>query len=167
MDEIMMTSPTHGLVNLDEIVTYIIEYVKSEPNAEYEVAIGTDSQNFDKTKIVLTLVARKMGHGGIFFYKIDYLPLIRNIREKLTKETHMSLELADKFMSLLEQRFDTEGFDYAEYKIHYQVHVDAGYNGKTTELIPELTSWVRACGYDVSIKPESFAASSIANKYSK
>lgn len=165
--DIIMRSPTYGYMNLDQIINRVIEYIKEDKDAVYEIVIGTDSQNFDRTKIVLALVVRKVGKGGIFFHQTTYLNLIRNVREKLVKETQMSLELADMFMAKMEEKYYNEEFDYTQYKIKYQVHVDAGYNGKTNELIPELTAWVRACGYDVSVKPESFAASSIANKYSK
>jgi unsaturated chondroitin disaccharide hydrolase len=49
------------------------------------------------------------------------------------------------------------------------IHVDAGNstNGKTKELIPELVGWIRACGYDCQVKPESFVASTIADRISK
>ena len=45
------------------------------------------------------------------------------------------------------------------------IHVDAGNsrNGKTRELIPELVGWIRACGYDCSVKPDSFVASTISD----
>jgi predicted RNase H-related nuclease YkuK (DUF458 family) len=49
------------------------------------------------------------------------------------------------------------------------IHVDAGNSvkGKTRALIPELVGWIRACGYDVRTKPESFVASTIADRISK
>ena len=49
------------------------------------------------------------------------------------------------------------------------IHVDAGNSdiGKTKELIPELVGWIRACGYDCEVKPDSFVASTIADRLSK
>ena len=38
---------------------------------------------------------------------------------------------------------------------------------KTKELIPELVGWIKSCGYDCEVKPDSFVASSIADKISK
>ncbi|MBR4734133.1 MAG: hypothetical protein IK081_15370, partial [Lachnospiraceae bacterium] len=35
------------------------------------------------------------------------------------------------------------------------------------ELIPGLVGWIKACGYDCKVKPESYAASSIADRISK
>ena len=53
--------------------------------------------------------------------------------------------------------------------IFFSIHVDAGRSdkGKTKELIPELVGWIKACGYDCEVKPDSYAASSIADKISK
>ena len=49
------------------------------------------------------------------------------------------------------------------------IHVDAGNSpkGKTRELIPGLVGWIRASGYDCCTKPESFVASTIADRISK
>ena len=47
------------------------------------------------------------------------------------------------------------------------IHVDAGKNGPSCKVIPEIVGWIHACGYKAVIKPESVAACSIADKYSK
>lgn len=49
----------------------------------------------------------------------------------------------------------------------YAIHVDAGKNGPTMQLIPELVGWVRACGYEAVTKPQSYAASTLADTRSK
>jgi predicted RNase H-related nuclease YkuK (DUF458 family) len=45
--------------------------------------------------------------------------------------------------------------------------MDIGEHGPTSKYIQELEGWVRATGYDYEIKPNSYAASTIADKYSK
>ena len=52
---------------------------------------------------------------------------------------------------------------------HFSIHIDAGHSnhGKTKDLIPELVGWIKSCGYDCEVKPDSFVASSIADKISK
>ena len=82
----------------------------------------------------------------------------------------MSIDLANKFVSELEMEFYRTGWYYDDYHINFQLHCDIGYNGKTSALIPEITGWVKAAlpeEFSAIIKPESFAASSIANKFSK
>ena len=166
-EDFLMKSPTRGELNLQEIVGVVRDYIEESPHDNYQITIGTDSQNFDRTKIVEVIAVHRSGKGGIFFYKISYLKRITNIRQKLTQETQMSLELADAFLEEMENEFFRSGFVYDEPNITYTIHVDAGNDGKTNVLVPEIVAWVKANGYNVSIKPYSYAASSIANKFSK
>ncbi|KFZ25979.1 MAG: hypothetical protein KQ78_01935 [Candidatus Izimaplasma bacterium HR2] len=46
-------------------------------------------------------------------------------------------------------------------------HVDIGRNGETKKFIKEVYNMFRAMGVDVKIKPDSYAASGYADKYSK
>ena len=106
------------------------------------------------------------GHGGIFFYEITHQPLIRDVRTKLQVETNDSLKVAEELVGIME----SDG-KYEEMYLNcpIAIHVDAGNskNGKTRELIPELVGWIKACGYDCSVKPDSFVASTIADRLSK
>ena len=92
--------------------------------------------------------------------KIDY-DLIANsipkdVRVKLHTETNTSLNLADNLIEILEQKEYEELF----LNCHFSIHIDAGHStyGKTKDLIPELIGWIKACGYDCEVKPDSFAA---------
>ena len=134
--------------------------------SDYHIIIGTDSQNFSDTKIVTVIAIIGKGHGGIFFYEVSRKPVIKNVRLKLQVETTDSLITAQKLIELLEGR--------EEYQALYRdcpvaIHVDAGNSekGKTKELIPEIIGWIRACGYDAFVKPDSFVASTIADRISK
>lgn len=51
--------------------------------------------------------------------------------------------------------------------VHFLIHCDVGYNGSTKMLIQEIVGWVQSMGYECSIKPASYAASAVADKYSK
>lgn len=162
-----MKSPTYGDVTISNIVDIIKKYTETNPDyADYNVVIGTDSQNFTTTKIVVVVAVYSTGHGGMFFYDILNIKRINNIRQKLFFETNKSLEYAQKIMDEFDRLQIETGFDYAN-KLNFGIHVDAGTNGPTNQLIPELVSWVKNCGFDVKVKPDSFVASSIADKYSK
>ena len=168
--DIKMTSPTYGKIDLVSIVEIIKNFISKDKDSSYSITIGTDSQNFNKTKIVKVIAIHKIGGGGIFFYDIIYLPLIKDLRQKIHTETQLSINLANLFIDELENEFDRTEWDYTEYDIAFQLHCDIGHNGKTNLLIPEITNWVKSAvptEFSAIIKPDSFAASSIANKYSK
>ena len=160
-----MISPTYGELSMGEIVN-LISQIASEPGEVYNVMVGTDSQNFDRTKVVVVIAFHHVGHGGIFFYEVTHIRRINNLGQKLLYETQLSLECARKLVDAFEDLKDNTGFDY-EACLNLGIHVDAGQNGPSKKVIPEIVVWITACGYKVVVKPESYAASSIANKYSK
>lgn len=134
--------------------------------SQYHMIIGTDSQNRSKTKIVSVICITCQGHGGIFFYEITNQPLIFDVRRKLQVETSLSLQLATILVEMLE---NNSCYDELYLNCPISIYVDAGNSpkGKTADLIPEIMGWIQACGYDAYVKPESFVASSIADKLSK
>lgn len=153
-----MRSMTYGEVDITKMVKLIEKYVKEKPEYEYKISIGTDSQNFDLTKIVIVAAVHRIGNGGIFFYDVKRINKITNVRQKIFYETNLSLNLALK----VSEKFNQDNFKYKP-----SIHVDAGDNGTSSKVIPEITAWINSMGFDCKTKPYSYAASSIANRYSK
>jgi predicted RNase H-related nuclease YkuK (DUF458 family) len=162
-----MKRPSGEYVDLDKIIKIVRDYITQDPNAEYEFTVGTDSQNFSKTKMVEVIAIHRVGHGGIFFYNIEYLDKISNLRQKINTETSRSLEIANGLLENLELSLMEIDYDINDFNIEFQIHCDIGKNGKTQTMIKEITAWVEAQGYHCLIKPDSYTASGIANKYSK
>lgn len=160
-----MISPTYGNCSDEQMVNIITNYIRSnyKTSEGFNLVVGTDSQNYSETKIVVVVAVQNIGHGGIFFYDVLKIKRIDNIRRKLLYETSMSLKYADNLITSFERCGKKADFD----NVNFCIHVDAGQKGKTGKLIPDLVAWVRACGYDCKVKPDSFAASSIADKISK
>jgi len=48
-----------------------------------------------------------------------------------------------------------------------EIHLDVGRSGETRELIREVVGMVAGSGFDAKIKPESYGASSVADKHTK
>ncbi len=171
----MFKSPTYGKLHIeqipDKILTFYLDHTKYD--APVHIIVGTDSQNFDDTKIVSVVAVICEGHGGMFFYEITRRALIRDVRTKLHTETNDSLKVAETLVEIME---NDKKYEEMYLNCPIAIHVDAGNsrngagnsrNGKTRELIPELVGWIRACGYDCSVKPDSFVASTIADRISK
>lgn len=153
-----MRSPTYGKVSYEEMIGIIKNFIEKSPKSTYNISVGTDSQNFDCTKTVIVVAVHRIGSGGIFFYDIKTVKKITNISQKLFFETSSSLDIATKLSETLQK----EGIDFG-----INIHVDAGKNGQTSKLIPEIVGWIKACGFGCETKPNSYAASSIADKYTK
>ena len=158
-------SLTYGTMSLSEAVDKILEYIESDTDHHYEIAIGTDSQTYTGTKFALAIVVHRLNAGAIFFFRTMYHEKFgkNQLHDKLYAETQVSLDTAETVISEL---LDHD-FDISEHDVRLVIHVDVGPNGKTKVLIPELTGWVHSAGYDVEIKPDSYAASSVADRFSK
>jgi len=46
-----------------------------------------------------------------------------------------------------------------------EIHVDIGQNGPTREMIKEIVGMIKGSGFFVKIKPEAFAAATLADKH--
>ena len=156
---------TNGTLTLRKAIDRIAEYINEEPEKEYDIAIGTDSMTYSTTQFALAITVHRLHNGGIFFYKRFYHDKIVNLHHKLREETSISVETAE---IIVDELFD-RGIDLTDKdgKIHFHIHLDIGNNGPTKELIQELSGWITALGYDFEIKPDSYAASHIADRYSK
>ena len=163
-----MRSPTYGNVSIQEVAKILNDYYKQNKHfgSQFQITIGTDSQNFSDTKVVVVIAMRCIGHGGIYFYEVMRVDRISDVRMKLNFETQLSLSYANQLIEILESDANcSEMFLNSDFAIH----VDAGKNehGKTKELIPEIVGWIKACGYECIVKPDSYAASTIADRISK
>lgn len=155
----MFVSPTAGRLSLEGLVDEIVAYVAVDTDAEYRLVIGSDSHTTVGTHIVTAIIIRRMGKGARYFYRHTYHDKIRSLRQKLYYETSVSLQVVQE----LRDQLDASGI--AEPRI--EIHIDAGYVGPTRDLIKEIVGMVLANGLQARVKPESYAASSVADRYSK
>ena len=158
-------------VNYAEMVAIIANYIKQNPEADYEITVGTDSQNHSSTRMVEVVAVCRVGSGGIFFVHIEVMDKISDLRQKIYEETSRSLEnahglLDEIYLQIVES---DEDFDLEKLNIHFVVHCDIGRSrkSKTRILVQEIMGWVEAEGFECVIKPDSYTASGIANKFSK
>lgn len=154
-------SPTNGKMTKAEIYDFILKKIQENQitkEHDYSIIVGTDSQNSYKTKMVLVICLIDKGHGGRYFYHIDWMKKIKDINTKIYTETEKSLEIARELNEFLHDN---------DVRAEVEVHVDIGRNGKTKELIQGILGWVTSEGFTAKIKDESWVASTIADKISK
>lgn len=163
----MFYSANGKAMTMNEIANRIIQYMMEDINASYEIMVGTDSQTHKDTKMVEIIAVHRKGLGGIFFHNTDFIPRIRNLKQKINEETSRSLTVANELLDAIEFPLLGEGYLLDDLNVTFQIHCDIGKYGKTNELIKEIVSWVTSQGYICMIKPDSYVASGIADKYSK
>lgn len=163
-----MISPSYGKIEIKDVPKLLLEYYEKNKHYDsgYEITIGTDSQNFSDTKVVVVIAMRCIGHGGIYAYDVLRVDRINDVRMKLNFETNLSLQYANQIMEIIELH---EKYHDMYANTNFAIHVDAGNNknGKTKDLIPGIVGWIKAMGYECVVKPDSYTSSSIADKISK
>ena len=132
----------------------IEEFVKKY--YERNFYIGTDSQII-KNKCVFTsvIVAHAKSGGSILIHK-DKVDVIKGLRQRLLMEAFRSLEVAWYIDSI----YPDSG---PSINIHLDINSSLKY--KSGKYHDELVGLVMGQNYSVSVKPDSWAASKIADKY--
>ncbi|MFH1181082.1 MAG: ribonuclease H-like YkuK family protein [bacterium] len=158
-------NPTRGNLTLPEVIGEMKSYIKQKPEKFYDIIVGCDSSSSETPNFPLAIVALRVGEGGRFFLKkIGYQNRIFHSRwrERILEEVFLSCQLALHLRGSLEKAFDEQNF---KYQFRY-IHADVGENGATKDMIREVTGLIRGNGFEPKIKPESFAASNVADRYS-
>lgn len=155
------TSPSKGKMSFEEMFRDIILYIDENPEEIYKLIVGSDSQAYAHEGIVfvVAVVVHRVGKGGRYYYYKQQKKQMASIRQRLLFETSLSLEVA----GLLTDTLLSNG--YSDFNI--EVHLDAGDKGETKNMIKELTGMVMGSGYDARIKPDSYCATKVADKYTK
>ncbi|MGE5559080.1 MAG: ribonuclease H-like YkuK family protein [Bacillota bacterium] len=155
----MFISPSYGRLSFDEVFERVAAFFIEEPDTKYKLIIGTDSQAKDGFVFVTALIIYRVGKGGRFFYRKEHETNIHGLRHRIYTETAKSLKVASKIMDkLIENGFAD---------VDVEIHLDVGEHGETRDIIREIVGMVTGSGFDAKIKPDSYGASKVADKYTK
>lgn len=153
-------SPTKGKVSLDNVAKDIVSYIKSEPEENYQLVIGTDSEGNGKMEFVTAIVIYKLGKGGRYFYHKLTVEKHMVLRQKIYEEVNLSLETAQNLIEGLQKYWQKDNL-----KSTLEIHIDVGENGPTKQLIKEVVGMVLGYGFKAKIKPHAYGASMVADKH--
>lgn len=162
-------SLSKGSMTFSQVFEEIIDFIRSDTGASYRISVGTDSQVGSKTVFVSCIHVHRLGKGAIgFLHKCEMQRPVINLREKIYLETCSSLQLAYLFDDERVQRiYQTFGKCDEARGISFEFHIDVGSKGQTKALINEMVGMVKGLNFVPKIKPDSYCASSFADKYTK
>lgn len=159
MDQLFFISPTKGRLTFEEMMEDILNYIKGLPTSSYKIIVGSDSQVRTETCFITAVVVHRLGKGARYYYRKKTHRKINSLRQKLFYETALSLELG----SMIARHFAEHG----DSDLKVEIHIDAGNQGETRDLIREVVGMVRGSGFQAKIKPDAYGASSVADKHTK
>jgi len=145
-----------------EVVREVIAYMRAEPTCHYKVTIGTDSEllNTKYADFVTAIVVHRVGAGGRYFWRRFELGKFHTLRDRIIREVMISLDVAKDVLAELKKPTES---DLPEFE--FEIHADIGANGPTNAVIAEVMGMIRAHNFEPKMKPESYAASNVADRH--
>lgn len=142
-----------------EVVREVIAFMRADVKRRYKVTIGTDSLllNSKNADFVTAIVVHRIGNGGRYFWRRFELGKFHTLRDRMIREVLISLDVAKEVLLEL-KKSELPEFDF-------EIHADIGPNGPTNAVIQEIVGMVRANNFEVKTKPESYAASNVADRH--
>ncbi|WAH37318.1 ribonuclease H-like YkuK family protein [Alicyclobacillus dauci] len=155
----MFRSPTLGILTLEQVAEDIVRQRLADPDARFRLIIGTDSQpQRSEATFVTAIIFHKLGRGARYYVHKEQHQHMRSLRHRMFTEASLSIQTG----GLLTEQLETVSGEW-----HIEVHLDIGENGETKKWIREIVSWIEMNGYEAIIKPDSFGASKVADRYTK
>ncbi len=152
-------SPTHGQMDFPEVVEKLLGYLQAEPGMAYELIIGTDSMPGPdaEAEFVSAIVVHRKRSGGIYFWSKRHETKLHTLRDRIFLEALSSLKLAETLITSLREKQITD--------FNLVIHVDVGPNGETKKMVHEIVGMIKGNGFEVKTKPDSYGASSVADRH--
>ena len=154
-------SPSQGELTLDETYAEVTAYMDTNPKEKYKLIIGTDSQSNYRQDVcfVTAIIIHRVGKGARYFYRKQKHRYMESLRQRIYYETFLSLEVATLVTAKLAEN--------GQSRLNIEIHLDVGEKGDTKDLIREVVGMVIGSGYEARIKPDSYGATKVADKYTK
>ncbi len=142
-----------------QVVAEISRFITENPKYKYKVIIGSDSEmaSGKMADFVTAVVVHRVGNGGRYFWRRVELGQFHTLRDRIIQEVVLSLDVAKAILTELKSSGITNW--------SFEIHADVGVNGPTKALIQEVVGMIRANDFEAKTKPESYAASSVADRY--
>jgi predicted RNase H-related nuclease YkuK (DUF458 family) len=152
------TSPTRGKITHEQMYEDILGFVNDFPNDKFRLIIGTDSQPGQITCFVTAVIIHREGKGAKFYYDRSFHQTPLTLRHRIFEEATRSLEMAGDLIRFMADRSP---------ELTIEIHVDIGEKGRTRELIQQVVNMINMSGFLAKIKPNSFGASKVADRFTK
>ncbi|HHY12300.1 MAG TPA: hypothetical protein GX529_06690 [Firmicutes bacterium] len=152
-------SPTKGPMSFGAMFQDILDFVAENPESQYKLIVGSDSQSREQICFVTAVVIHHIGKGGRYYYTRTYVTKMPSIKQRIFYEAHLSLDIASKLAGELSYSGHND--------LNVEIHLDVGRNGETRSMIRELVAQIVGSGFSAKIKPDAYGASQVADKHSK
>lgn len=154
-------SPSRGEMNFLDVFQDLVQYTNQYPEDKYKLIIGSDSHSFQNENVIFVtaIIVHRVGKGGRFYFHKQKTRYMESLRQRIYYETFLSLEVATRLTEKLAENGHSD--------MNIEIHLDVGERGETREIIKEVVGMVIGSGYDARIKPDSYGATTVADRFTK
>lgn len=154
---------TRGVLEgIDPVIEELSAYIAQEPERRYRIAVGADGEGMGTIRFPVVITIHRVGSGGRFFLARIDKDNINTLSQKIHTEAWLACEMG----LLLKKRAAEIPAGIPILQRNIEIHIDVGEGGPTRDMIKEVVGMARGLGFEVFIKPESSAASSVADRFS-
>jgi len=138
----------------------ILQKIKLHHQKNGQVFVGTDSSVNAGRCIFITsivLLGADKQKGGIYFYNKEKFNEPERFYNRILREVEKSINVAIKITEVCPS-------------VNLEVHLDVSpeeKNEKTSQMAKMLMGYATGSGFKCKVKPESFAATTVADRHTK
>ncbi|MCT2536994.1 ribonuclease H-like YkuK family protein [Aquibacillus koreensis] len=160
-------------MSFEDVFNHIVRFMEMDPQGNYRLIVGTDSQVHKFHTIFVTgIVIKREGKGAwACILPVKFPKKFLNLHEKISMETTLTEQVA----LLFDDERKNELIDivlphlYRGSSFSIEGHIDVGLEKRSLSrfLANEMMARIESAGLEPVVKPESFVASGYANRYTK
>ncbi len=160
-ENLPLFNDAYGLkLDAERVAREIVAFMRTDERYAYKVMIGTDSLALanNKADFVTAIVVHRVGNGGRYFWRRVDAGKFFTLRDRIIREVLISLDAAKEILEELRKEKGIKRWSF-------EIHADVGENGKTKALMQEVIGMIRGSNFEARTKPESYAASKVADRH--
>ncbi|RHW34683.1 hypothetical protein D1B33_13610 [Lysinibacillus yapensis] len=160
-------------MSFERVFRNIEQFMEKDPAGNFKLMFGTDSQVYSRETKFITGIVIQQERKGVWacFRKVVIPRKMTNLYERISYETTLTEEVVSLFTNEKKERLIDIVIPYlykgASFSIEGHIDIGSGTRNKTSIFVKEMMARMDTMGLKPKIKPDSFVASSYANKYTK
>lgn len=172
-DENTFQNLSNKKMSFEQVFLNIVQFMEKDPTGNFKLMFGTDSQVFSReTKFITGIVIQQERKGVWACFRRVIIPRkMTNLHERISFETTLTEEIVSLFTNDKKERLINivlpNVYKGSSFSIEGHIDIGAGNRNKTRIFVGEMMTRMQTLGIEAKIKPDSFVASSYANRFTK
>lgn len=160
-------------MSFQQVFQHIKRFMEKDRLGSYKLMFGTDSQVYSShTRFITGIVIHNETKGAWACIRKVIIPRrMDQLHERISYETTLTEEVVSMFTEEKKEQLIGIVLPYiykgASFTIEGHIDIGAERKNKTKIFVNEMVSRMESLGIEPKIKPESFVASSYANRFTK